>query len=299
MEVSDRVLLGNGWVSFMGACLLGCLPPLPLACFLAPIPLTPFPSGEGGIFSFLMQGASPLASPGLGGTRHWGCLWKAGCGGGGLPSLSPAAPAFSLLCCPPSPKGKDRPPTRARRALFPAGRGRLRLSHARGFAPCIPGAGWDAALGLLVESGVRRGGLHSLPPADAAFSFLSCPHPPDPRSQSALPLRGRGRFLVFLCKGLRPLHPRGWTGCGTGFACRKRVAAVGLLFWLPAAPAFSLLCCPHPPNPLPRRGRGRLRLFHARGFAPCIPGAERGREPAIPAVPIPKAPCGGKMGHKP
>ena len=66
----------------MGACLLGCLPPLPLACFLAPIPLTPFPSGEGGIFSFLMQGASPLASPGLGGMRHWGCLRKAGYGGG-------------------------------------------------------------------------------------------------------------------------------------------------------------------------------------------------------------------------
>ena len=40
-------------------------------------------------------------------------------GGGGLPSLSPATPAFSLLCCPPSPKGKDRPP-----APFPVGRGR-------------------------------------------------------------------------------------------------------------------------------------------------------------------------------
>ena len=91
--------------------------------------------------------------------RHWVCLWKAGYGGGGLPSWLPAAPAFGLLCCPPSPKGKDRPPTRARRALFPAGRGRLGLFYARGFAPCIPGAGWDAALGLLVESGLWRGGL--------------------------------------------------------------------------------------------------------------------------------------------
>ena len=87
-----------------------------------------------------MQGASPLASPGLGGTRHWVCLWKAGCGGG-LAFLVACRPAFSLLCCPPSPKGKDIPPTRARRALFPAGRGRLRLFQARGFAPCIPGAG--------------------------------------------------------------------------------------------------------------------------------------------------------------
>ena len=34
---------------------------------------------------------------------------------------------------------------------------------------------------------------------------------------------------------------------------------------------------PYPPDPLPRRGRGSPRLFHARGFAPCIPGAEPGR----------------------
>ena len=54
--------------------------------------------------------------------------------GGGLPSLSPVYPAFCLLSCP-------HPPTRARRALFPAGRGRFLLSYARGFAPCIPGAG--------------------------------------------------------------------------------------------------------------------------------------------------------------
>ena len=53
---------------------------------------------------------------------------------GGLPSLSPVYPAFCLLSCP-------HPPTRARRALFPAGRGKFLLSYARGFAPCIPGAG--------------------------------------------------------------------------------------------------------------------------------------------------------------
>ncbi len=32
---------------------------------------------------------------------------------------------------------------------------------------------------------------------------------------------GRGRFLVFLCKGLRPLHPRGWTGQGASYSCRS------------------------------------------------------------------------------
>ena len=48
-----------------------------------------------------------------------------------------------------------------------------------------------------------RGGLPSLPPAYPAFSLLSCPHPPTP-----LPLRGRGRVFVFLCKGPCPVHPR-------------------------------------------------------------------------------------------
>ncbi len=32
-----------------------------------------------------MQGASPLASPGLNGARHWFFLWKAGSGGGVCP----------------------------------------------------------------------------------------------------------------------------------------------------------------------------------------------------------------------
>ena len=45
----------------------------------------------------------------------------------------------------------------------------------------------------------------------------------------------------------------------------------------PADLTFSFFSCPYPPNPLPLRGRGSPRLFHARGFAPCIPGAEPGR----------------------
>ena len=49
-----------------------------------------------------------------------------------------------------------------------------------------------------------QGGLPFWSPADLSFSFMSCPHPPDP-----LPLRGRGRIKVISCKGLRPLHPRG------------------------------------------------------------------------------------------
>ena len=53
-----------------GACLFGRLPPLPLAFFVAPIPPTPFPAGEGGDQGYFMQGASPLASPALNRLRH-------------------------------------------------------------------------------------------------------------------------------------------------------------------------------------------------------------------------------------
>ena len=158
--------------------------------------------------------------------RHWVCLWKAGCGGGAYilcrlptPPCRYSEGAFLLGCLPPLSLAyflAPIPPT-----PFPAGRGKPRLFHARGFAPCIPGAGRDAALGLLVESGLWRG---------------ACPG-------------GTGAWWALM----RP--------------------ARGLLSCLPAKPAFSFLSCPHPPDPLPLRGRGRLRLSHARGFAPCIPGA--------------------------
>ena len=63
----------------------------------------------------------------------------------------------------------------------------------------------------------------------------------------------------------------------------------GLPFWLPVAPAFSFVFAPYPPDPLPRRGRGRPKLFHARGFAPCIPSI---RPPAALARPAVSAPSG-------
>ena len=50
--------------------------------------------------------------------------------------------------------------------------------------------------------------------------FVFAPYPPAP-----LPRRGRGRPRLFSCKGLRPLHPRGWMGHGTGFACGKPILA--------------------------------------------------------------------------
>ena len=58
---------------------------------------------------------------------------------------------------------------------FPGGEGgALRLFYARGFAPCIPGAGREAALAFLVENGFlwlsqRCKGIQSLAGWDAAL----------------------------------------------------------------------------------------------------------------------------------
>ena len=73
----------------------------------------------------------------------------------------------------------------------------------------------------------------------------------------------------------------GARGDGCLLTLPSRHPAGGLPSLSPAYPAFSLFSFapypPYPPDPLPRRGRGRPRLFHARGFAPCIPRAEPGR----------------------
>ena len=159
-------------------------------------------------------------------------------------------------------------------------------------------------------------------PAYLAFSLLLCPHPPAP-----LPLRGRGGLKVILCKGLRPLHPRGCTHgsprkrqeagpyeqCrqprrggtgGDGTIRRKRrrrlrwssppgqgeqvppggllslspaylatvVPSGGLAFFVARLPFyFSLLSCPHPPDPLPLRGRGGLKVILCKGLRPLHP----------------------------
>ena len=143
-----------------GACLLCRLPTLPLVCFSAPIPPTPFPRGEGGeIFGLFCRGLAPPAPL----------------------RLSPDGIGFfcrvSAFCPhPPDPRSQS---------ALPGGKGDFWFSYARGSAPCIPGA---------------KPGRHWL---FSAMSVLSCPHPPDP-----LP-GGKGETKVILCKGLRPLHPRG------------------------------------------------------------------------------------------
>ena len=62
------------------------------------------------------------------------------------------------------------------------------------------------------------GGLPSLSPVYPAFCLLSCPHPPNP-----LP-GGKGGAKIILCKGLRPLHSRGWWDAAL---VRRALAAPG------------------------------------------------------------------------
>ena len=132
-----------------GACLLCRLPTLPLALPFAPIPPPPSPSGEGGDQGYFMQGAPPLASPRLSRRRH----------------------GLHLRCrCP---------------------------------LGCLPG--WSPTDLAVPESVGGACPLCRLPPP--AFSFAFCPHPPNPRSQSALPLRGRGRPRLFHARGSAPCIP--------------------------------------------------------------------------------------------
>ena len=79
------------------------------------------------------------------------------------------------------------------------------------------------------ECGEAGGGdswrLPFLLPACLAFSLLYCPIPPPALAERSSPA-GKGEILVFLCKGLRPLHPRGLNPGGTGSTLRDRFCLV-------------------------------------------------------------------------
>ena len=133
------------------------------------------------------------------------------------------------------------------------------------------------------------GGLSSSPPADPAFSLLSCPHPPAPSPA------GKGGFLVVLCKGLRPLHPRGLNPGGTYRPCQAGTGGGGWLSSPPADPAFSLLSCPHPPSPFPSGEGGDSKFFLPGATAPGTPALNRLRH----LQPFPSRTSGGGLSSSP
>ena len=147
---------------------------------------------------------------------------RSGARRGGVLSLSPTNPAFSLLSFPPSPKGKDIPQPALAERSSPPGKGEIfsflmqgasplaspGLNGARHwFDPAVPvSGGWRAPAlpGVESVSGAQGVAYFLCRLLTLPLACLFAPYPPDP-----LPRRGRGRLLVFLCKGLRPLHPRG------------------------------------------------------------------------------------------
>ena len=225
-----------------GGCLV-CRPPTPpLVYFFAPIPPAPFLNGEGGSRLFHARGFAPCI-PGIKPLAAQAEPEKQAPGGGLTPALpvAPAAVVLAGVAClfgrlpalplvfdsAPFPEGEGYPPDpRSQSALPRRGRGRPRLFHARGFAPCIPSIKPLAAQAEPEKQAPGGGSPPALPVDPAAvvfagaaclfgrlptlpFAFLFAPYPPDPRSQSALPRRGRGRPRLFHARGSAPCIPGG------------------------------------------------------------------------------------------
>ena len=184
---------------------------LPLALFLSPIPPHPrsqsaLPVGKGA-FSFLMQGASPLASPRPSRKRH-GLHLRCGCPAGGLPGRSPGRPALSFICCPHPPAPLPPPGKGESQSLFRRG---LRPRH-----PCTepPTALTDAAVrepggwfarqvaGSTSIGGARRGACPAGRRLVLPLALFLSPIPPAP-----LPPPGKGESQSLFRRGLRPRHP--------------------------------------------------------------------------------------------
>ena len=95
---------------------------------------------------------------------------------------------------------------------------------------------------------------------------------PPPALAERSSLAGRGRFIVILCKGLRPLHPRGGlnprgTGVGANYVFGgRRAFLVAGFHCLPLA-----FLPPIPPTPFPGGEGGIFSLF-CRGLRPRHPG---------------------------
>ena len=107
--------------------------------------------------------------------------------------------------------------------------------------------------------GLFRGGLFVVAPPRLGFV------PPPRRWEQGRTTRPEGACLLRRLPTLQSLSPPG-----------------GLPSLALANPAFSLLCRPHPPNPLPLRGRGSPKVYFAGGFAPGTPTLNRPRHLQTP-----------------
>ncbi len=105
-------------------------------------------------------------------------------------------------------------------------------------------------------------------PPTVPFACFPAPYPPPPFPG------GEGGAPKFISPGSSPPAPLHLTACGTHRACqagtRRGACPVGRPLPLP----LSSFLPPIPPPPFPGGEGGDFRLFHARGFAPCIPAPE-------------------------
>ena len=89
-------------------------------------------------------------------------------------------------------------------------------------------------------------------------------YPPDP-----LPLRERGSPKVYFAGGEAPGTPA-LNRLRHLQTVPNRYPAGGLPSLSPATPAFSLLLCPHSPDPLPG-GKGETKVISCKGLRPLHP----------------------------
>ena len=184
-----------GVVPGAGAYLLCCLPTLPLVYFIAPYPPAPLPQrGRGGLKVYFAGGFAP-GTPALNRLRHLQSL-PYRCTTRGLAFFVACLPCLWFLILPPIP------PT-----PFPGGEGGAPKFISPGASPPAPLHLTAFGTHRACQAGARRrtcpvGRLPTLPSV-----CFSAPYPPSPRSQSALPRRGRGRFLVYFAGGFAPRHP--------------------------------------------------------------------------------------------
>ena len=167
-----------------------------------PHPPDPLPDGKGGIYSFLMQGAEPLASPRLSRKRH-GLNLRDKCPEGARPlGRLPTLPLACFLAPIPPPALAERSSRRE------GGDYKFILPGAPPSTPRHQTVyGTDSPCRCSPPAGARP--LCHLPPLPVALLLPPSPRPPSQRE---------GGDYKFFCRGLRPLHPGVWTGRGTGSA---------------------------------------------------------------------------------